>query len=146
MNIKDTTFRVATGLHRLVFNASKGRLFARGLGMPFTQLVTTGRKSGKPRSTMLAVPISDERRMVLVASFGGDDRDPAWYRNLLANPEVRVTFKGSVRGMAARTATAEERARLWPEVTATYAGYARYQEATSREIPLVILEPRQAAR
>jgi deazaflavin-dependent oxidoreductase (nitroreductase family) len=79
--------------------------------------------------------------MVLVASFGGDDRHPAWYRNLTINPEVRVTFKGSVRTMTARTATAEERARLWPQVTATYAGYGRYQEKTSRLIPLVILEP-----
>jgi deazaflavin-dependent oxidoreductase (nitroreductase family) len=107
--------------------------------MPFIELFTTGRRSGKERATMLTVPIVDGER--LVASFGGDDRHPAWYLNLRANPKVRVTMAGSTRTMMACTATEEERAELWPRITSAYGGYARYQERTERRIPVVILEP-----
>jgi deazaflavin-dependent oxidoreductase (nitroreductase family) len=110
--------------------------------MPLVELVTTGRRSGKERSTMLAVPIIDADRLVLVASFGGDDRHPAWYLNLQANPEVRATIAGTTRTMIARTATEEERVELWPQITSRYQGYARYQERTERPIPVVILEPK----
>jgi deazaflavin-dependent oxidoreductase (nitroreductase family) len=96
--------------------------------MPFLELATIERRSGKERSTMLTVPIVDGDRLVLVASFGGDDRHPARYLNLRANPEVHVTMAGSTRNMVARTATEEERVELWPQITSTFAGYARYQE------------------
>src|SRR5215218_5741823 len=95
----------------------------------------------KECATMLSVPIIEGDLMVLVASFGGDDRHPAWYLNLQANPEVRVTMSGTTRTMIARTATEEERAELWPQITSAYGGYARYQERTERQIPVVILEP-----
>lgn len=139
---KDALHKVSTGIHRAVFNASKGRFFGRAFGMPVAELVTTGRRSGKERSTMLAVPITDGDRLVLVASFGGDDRQPAWYLNLQANPEVRVTTAGSTRAMIARIANEDERAELWPRITSVFEGYARYQRRTERPIPVVILEPR----
>ena len=139
---KDALYKVGTGIHRAVFNASKGRIFGKAFGMPIVELVTTGRRSGKERSTMLAVPIFDGGRLVLVASFGGDDRHPAWYLNLQANPEVRATIAGSTRTMIARIATNEERAELWPQITSVFEGYARYQERTERPIPVVILEPK----
>ena len=91
---------------------------------------------------MLAVPITDGDRLVLVASFGGDDRHPAWYLNLQANPEVRATIAGSTCIMIARIATNEERAELWPQITSVFEGYARYQERTERPIPVIILEPK----
>ena len=78
---------------------------------------------------------------MLVASFGGDDRHPAWYLNLRANPVVRATIAGSTRAMIARTATEEERAELWPRITSVFEGYARYQARADRQIPVVILEP-----
>jgi deazaflavin-dependent oxidoreductase (nitroreductase family) len=143
MKPKDVFHKVSTGIHRAVFKASKGRLFGKAFGMPVIELVTTGRRSGKERSTMLAAPIADGDRLVLVASFGGDDWHPAWYLNLRANPEVRATTAGSTRTMIARTATEEERARLWPRITSVFEGYARYQERTDRPIPVVILEPKQ---
>jgi deazaflavin-dependent oxidoreductase (nitroreductase family) len=139
---KDAFFKVGTGIHRAIFNASKGRFFGKVFGMPVAKLVTTGRRSGKKRSTMLAVPITEGDRLVLVASFGGDDRHPAWYLNLQANPEVRVTIAGSTRAMIARIATEEERAELWPRITSVFEGYARYQERTERPIPVIILEPK----
>src|SRR3712207_9432814 len=85
-----TTLFRSTGIHRAIFNISKGRIFGKAFGMPLIELVTTGRRSGKERSTMLSVPIVDGDRLVLVASFGGDDRHPTWYLNLQANPEVRA--------------------------------------------------------
>jgi deazaflavin-dependent oxidoreductase (nitroreductase family) len=142
MKAKDALYKMSTDVHRAIFDASKGRIFGKAFGMPVAELVTTGRRSGRKRSTMLAVPIVDSDRLVLVASFGGDDRHPAWYLNLQANPEVRATIAGSTRTMIARTATEEERAELWPRITSVFEGYARYQERTERPIPVVILEPK----
>jgi deazaflavin-dependent oxidoreductase (nitroreductase family) len=140
MKPKDAFYKVGTGIHRALFNVSKGRIFGKAFGMPIVELVTTGRRSGKERSTMLAAPIADSDRVVLVASYGGDERHPAWYLNLQANPEVRVTMAGSTRPMNARTATDEERGELWPRITSVFEGYARYQERTERPIPVVILK------
>jgi deazaflavin-dependent oxidoreductase (nitroreductase family) len=141
MKAKDAFFKVGTTIHRAIFNVSGGRIFSKTSGMPFIELLTTGRRSGKERATMLSVPIVGGDRLVLVASFGGADRHPAWYLNLQANPEVRVTMAGTTRAMIARTATEEERVELWPRITSVYKGYARYQNRTERQIPVVILEP-----
>ena len=141
MTPKDAFYKVGTGIHRAIFNISKGRIFGKAFGMTLIELVTIGRRSGKARATMLSVPIIDGGRLVLVASFGGDDRHPAWYLNLQVNPEVRVTIAGSTRTMIARIATEVEKAELWPQITSIYQGYARYQKRTERPIPVVILEP-----
>jgi deazaflavin-dependent oxidoreductase (nitroreductase family) len=141
MKPKDALYKAGTRIHLALFDLSKGRLIGKVRGMPFIELITTGRRSGKERSTMLTVPIVEDERLVVVASFGGDDRHPAWYLNLQANPEVRVTIAGSTRTMIARTATEEERAKLWPRITSAHGGYARYQRRTDRRIPVVILEP-----
>src|SRR3712207_4420036 len=89
MTPKDALYKVGTGVHRAIFSISKGRIFGKAFGMSLIELVTIGRRSGKARATMLSVPIIDGDRLVLVASFGGDDRHPSWYLNLQANPEVR---------------------------------------------------------
>jgi deazaflavin-dependent oxidoreductase (nitroreductase family) len=81
--------------------------------------------------------------VVIVASWGGDDRHPLWYLNLLEDPEVDLTMGGQTRKMRARTASSEERAALWPRVVGAYKGYGQYQTKTEREIPLVILEPQR---
>jgi deazaflavin-dependent oxidoreductase (nitroreductase family) len=85
--------------------------------------------------------VQEDGRVVLVASYGGDDRHPSWYLNLRDNPEVELTLEGQTRTMKARTASPEEKAELWPRVVAAHKGYAQYQTRTDREIPLVILEP-----
>src|SRR5829696_9334447 len=105
MKPKDTFYKAGTRIHLALFNFSKGKIFGKASGMPFIELVTTGRRSGKERSTILTAPIVEGERMVLVASFGGDDRHPAWYLNLRSDPEVRVTIAGSTRTMVARIAT-----------------------------------------
>ena len=139
--LKDGVARIANTVHRTVFNTTNGRLAGDVFGMPVVKLTTTGRRSGRKRPTMLTSPVHDDDRVVLVASYGGDDRHPAWYLNLKANPQVEVVMQGQRRTMRARTATPEERSELWPKVTASYKGYGQYQTRTDREIPLVILEP-----
>jgi deazaflavin-dependent oxidoreductase (nitroreductase family) len=128
--------------HRAILKASGGRLLKQPFGMPTVELHTTGRKTGQRRSTLLTTPIHDDNRVVLVASKGGDDRDPLWYRNLVADPDVEVTLAGTTRPMRARTASADEKAELWPEIVKSYKGYAGYQKRTERDIPVVICETR----
>ena len=128
--------------HRAILKVSGGRLLTAPFGMPTVELHTIGRKTGQRRSTLLTAPVREDDRVVLVASKGGDDRDPLWYRNLVAEPDVEVTIGNVTTPMRARTADAEERAELWPRITAAYKGYAGYQKRTDREIPVVICEPR----
>jgi deazaflavin-dependent oxidoreductase (nitroreductase family) len=137
----DFTLKAMNAAHRMILSLSGGRLGWDAGNMPVLELTTTGRKSGKPRSVLLTSPIQEGESIVVVASRGGDDVHPAWYLNLLENPRVRVKFKGGpTKEMTARTATAAERARLWPIVEQKYKGYAGYQQRTDREIPLVFLE------
>jgi deazaflavin-dependent oxidoreductase (nitroreductase family) len=143
VNLKDEIAKVVNVAHRSLFSATRGRVGGRVMGMPALILTTTGRKSGARRTTMLTAPIVEpDGRVVLVGSYGGDDRTPTWVLNLQAKPEVEITMGGSVRPMTARIASPEEKAEQWPRVTSTYKGYAGYQTRTEREIPLVILQPR----
>lgn len=131
-----------SGSHRLIIRLSGGRVGWTFGAMPAVELHTVGRKSGERRSTMLSSPVHGDGKYVLVASKGGDDRNPMWYLNLVAHPEVELTVKGATILMTARTATLEEKAELWPRIVRSYRGYAGYQEKTSRDIPVVICEPR----
>ena len=140
--LADITLKTMSRVHQAVVHLSGGQVLGSAFGMPVVELHTVGRKSGRPRSTMLTAPVVDGGRVVLVASKGGDDRDPDWYRNLVANPEVELTMAGRRRPMRARPASPQEKAELWPRVVAAYQGYGSYQRSTSRDIPLVICEPR----
>lgn len=141
MTLKDELFKVGTGIHRAILRATKGRVLGRLGGMPVIILTSTGRKSGKRRSTVLTAPVCGEGRMVLVASYGGDDRHPAWFLNVRDDPQVDVTIAGRQVSMRARVASEQERAELWPRVVGAYPGYGEYQRRSSRQIPLVVLEP-----
>lgn len=138
----DFALKTMNAVHRGVLKLSFGRLGWRAGGMPVLELTTTGRKSGQPHRVMLTSPVQEADAYVVVASRGGDDHHPAWFLNLQANPDVEVAHAGQKRPMRARVASPEERAALWPRVTARATTYASYQEKTSREIPLVLLEPR----
>ncbi len=128
--------------HRTALKVTGGRWPRQLLGMQPVELHTVGRRSGQRRSTMLTAPVFDEDRVVGVASKGGHSDHPDWYKNLAANPDVELTANGSTRPMTARTADADQKAELWPKITAAYKGYEGYQRNTDRDIPVVILEPR----
>jgi deazaflavin-dependent oxidoreductase (nitroreductase family) len=138
----DLTLKTMNALHRAVMTITFGRVGWRAGPMPVVELTTTGRKSGRPRTVLLTSPVQEDDAWVLVASRGGDNHHPAWFLNLQADPNVEARRAGEPKEhMRARVATPEERARLWPKVTATYTGYGNYQRKTEREIPLVLLEP-----
>ncbi|MFI5491533.1 nitroreductase/quinone reductase family protein [Actinoplanes sp. NPDC051859] len=138
----DIALKAMNAAHRTLLKLSCGRLGWQVASMTVLELVTTGRRSGVPRAVMLTSPLTDGDALVIVASRGGDDRHPAWFLNLRDRPEVQVSVRGgSHQPMVARIASAEEHARLWPQVVKVYRSYAAYQKRTTREIPLVLLSP-----
>ncbi len=102
-------------------------------------LTTVGRRSGQTRTTPLIYGTEDDA-FVIVASNGGSDAPPGWFSNLAERPEVEVQVLGDRFRARARTATAEERPRLWKQMLGHWPHYDEYQEQTSREIPVVLLE------
>src|SRR6476620_9238299 len=138
----DFVLKTMNTVHRGMLKVSGGRLGWSASRTPVLELTTTGRKSGQPRLVMLTSPVQEGTTLVVVASRGGDDHHPAWFLNLRDHPDVDVAMSGQPkRRMRAHVATSEERARLWPLVVADHKNYAGYQTKTSREIPLVLLEP-----
>ncbi len=142
--IKDNGAKLMNLAHRVILATTGNRVLAKPFGMPLVELHTTGRKSGLPRSCFLTAPIHDDHRVVLVASKGGDDRNPDWYQNLQACPDAEIVIDGERRKVHARTADPAEKAELWPKVVAAYKGYAGYQRRTTRDIPVVICELQNA--
>lgn len=133
--------RYGGALHRVLYRASRGRAGGRVWGLPVVLLTTTGRRSGKKRTVPLC-SLRDGGDVVVIASYGGLDRPPAWWLNLEARPEADLRDGRERRTVTARTVSGEERARLWAELTARAPGYLDYERRTTREIPVVILSPR----
>ena len=129
--------------HVAVYQRTNGKLGSQLLWFPAALVTTTGRKSGETR-TMATLCLRDGERVVLPASFGGRDGNPAWYLNLKANPAVRVQVRDLHLSMTARDATDEERRRYWPVLVKMYPPYKGYRDAADRVIPLVVCEPNQA--
>lgn len=109
-------------------------------GVPILLLTVLGRKSGLWRRTALIYGRSGDS-YVVVASKGGDPKDPAWFTNLVDHPDVHVQVKGSKFAARARVAEGEERARLWAVMSEIWPDYNDYQTKTSRRIPVVVLDP-----
>ncbi len=133
-------FRLLVDAHVFLYRATEGRVGGRMGGMSALLLTTTGRRSGRARTIPLTY-YEDEGNPVLVASYGGSPRHPAWFLNLRARPEVEVQRGADRRPMRAEIAEAGTRARLWPQITRAHPQYAGYQNRTRREIPLVVLRP-----
>jgi deazaflavin-dependent oxidoreductase (nitroreductase family) len=108
-------------------------------GVPTLLLTTIGRRSGESRTTPLIYGRAGERYLV-VASRGGAPEHPAWYLNLVAQPEVQVQVLADRFKARARTASAADKPPLWKTMAAIWPAYDEYQTRTSREIPVVILE------
>jgi deazaflavin-dependent oxidoreductase (nitroreductase family) len=136
-----TMFRILTGIHIFLYRLSGGKIGGGSGKISFLLLNTTGRKTGKKRTTPLLY-MRDGDRLVLVASYGGSPTHPLWLLNLRAKPQAEVEIGRQKLAMEAREADAEERNRLWPLLVELYAGYDKYQQKTTRQIPLVILSPR----
>ena len=104
-------------------------------------LHTRGRKSGETRKFPLIYG-RDTKDYIVVASRGGSPENPGWYKNLLAHPDVKIQVRDAILSVTARTASAAEKKRLWPIMTAQWPDYDKYQSGTTRDIPMVVLSPR----
>ena len=112
--------------HIWVYRRTNGRIGAKLLWFPAALITTTGRKSGRPRTTP-TLYLDDGDRVILPASFGGRDSDPAWYLNLESNPEVHVQIRSRHLDLRARDATEDERKRYWPRLIRMYPPYRGYR-------------------
>ena len=109
-------------------------------GLRFLQLEHVGRKSGLPRKTPLLY-VEDGDRFIVAASNAGQNRHPAWWLNLAARPEAVVTAAGERVEVHARRALRQEEARLWIRLGESYRWFSEYRVGTTRDIPVVVLEP-----
>jgi deazaflavin-dependent oxidoreductase (nitroreductase family) len=126
--------------HTFWYRLTGGAVGSRVGGMPVLLLTTTGRKSGRQRTTPLLY-MEDGVNVIIVASNSGDDRDPGWWRNLRARPEATIQIKRAQRDIRAEQASVEEKDRLWPKLVERYPGYDEYRQRTTRDIPVVVLKP-----
>ena len=126
--------------HIWVYRQTNGRLGSKLLWFPAALITTTGRKSGRPRTTP-TLYLRDGDRIVVPASYGGRAGNPAWYLNLKTDPKVRIQVRDRVMELTARDATDDERRLYWRQLTRIYPPYRGYQDAADRRIPLVVCEP-----
>ena len=128
-------------LHARLALATNGWVSPNLGGRPGIILETIGRRSGTPRRVVLTY-LPDGERIVVIASNYGREGHPAWYRNIEVEPNVTIIYKRFQRPYRARIAAGEERLKyLRTTDDATYGVYAAYARKTSREIPVVVLEP-----
>jgi deazaflavin-dependent oxidoreductase (nitroreductase family) len=128
--------------HVRVYRETDGERGYNWRGTTILLLTTKGSKTGQEHTTPL-IHRTDDGAWVIVASKGGAPDHPAWYKNLVANPEeVTIQDRAEIVPVRARTAAGDERERLWPLMTESWPAYDDYQQKTSREIPVVVLERR----
>lgn len=138
---------LARVLHRvdiLLFRITKGSISATSVltGLPIFMVTTTGAKTGSSHSLPL-LGLREGEKIALIASNFGQARNPAWYHNLIAHPDVLIDIEGSTLGYSAREVHGDEREALWSKAVELYAGFNAYkQRAKDRHIPVVILTPK----
>lgn len=127
-------------IHRFVLRATRGRVGSRVGNLKVLLLETTGNKSGQPRSVGLS-HLEQDGRYFVVASYAGEERDPAWAKNLRALPKARVTVAGRSFPVVGRQLEGQERGAMFARFVEADAAYSVYTERTSREIPVFELRP-----
>ena len=142
--MRDPTVKRMSSLHRALYRMTGGVIGRRLVDNDILLLTTRGRGTGSEHTVPLLY-LRDRERLVVIASYGGRDRHPEWYLNLVADPSVTAQLGGERLSLQARTATAAEREIWWPQVVAAYSDYAVYQGGTDRQIPVVMLEPPESS-
>ncbi|HEY2776193.1 MAG TPA: nitroreductase family deazaflavin-dependent oxidoreductase [Candidatus Binatia bacterium] len=133
---------VMSAVNAWIYRLSGGRIGGRWMyNAPILLLVTTGRKSGQKRTAPLLY-LEDGPRVVVVGSQGGMAGDPQWVKNVEADANVEIEIGATRRPMTARRGTNEEKERYWPLLCRMYPDYSDYQARTTRDIPVLILDPR----
>jgi len=131
------------GAHTFLYRRTGGRLGHKIPGLQGRMLLLdhVGARSGIHRTSPLQY-VEDGNDLVVIASKGGYEKNPAWYYNLKANPDTTVQVGSEYRAVHAREAKPEERDRLWDKAVAIYRPYEDYKARAGRQIPLIVLEPR----
>jgi deazaflavin-dependent oxidoreductase (nitroreductase family) len=132
--------RAGSAAHSGLYRLSRGRLGRRIGKAPVLLLSTTGRKTGQRRTVPLLF-IGDAGDWIVVASNGGRDDHPGWWRNLSANANATVQAGTRHATVSASEVSSEDRERLWPRLAAVYPSYDAYTKKTERHIPVVRLHP-----
>ncbi len=124
-----------------IYRLTRGRVLGKVGQAPVLLLTSIGRRSGQPRTAPVLF-LADGERVVVIGSNAGNERAPAWSHNLRANPDCEAQIRGERRDLRARLAQGDERTELWRKMNEQYAGFEDYDERTSRDIGVFVLEPR----
>ena len=137
-----TLQRIGLNIHQWLYDTTDGRIGRSLGGRPMLLLRHVGRKTGAKRtSALLYVP--DGTNMAVIASKGGDPKNPAWFHNITSAGEAEVQVGRETMPVKVRVAEGEERERLWKRADEiNQGGYSAYQKKTDRKIPVVVLEPK----
>jgi len=125
--------KVVPPLDRAVHKFTGGRVLLAQAMLPSVMLTSTGARSGKPRRTPLATVVDGDAWYLVGSNFGGDAH-PAWSYNLLAHPEATIDWHGEEVPVRAELLTSEEKAEVWPELTAVWPPFDRYVERSGRDL------------
>jgi len=138
--MRDSYVKWLSVLHKSVYMTTRGRVGRRLVHNDMLLLTTTGRTTGATHTVPLLYLVDDDD-LVVIASYGGREEHPEWYRNLLVTPLVSAQILGKTSALDAMTMGPHERHIWWPRIVAAYADYEVYQSRTNREIPVVRLSP-----
>jgi deazaflavin-dependent oxidoreductase (nitroreductase family) len=136
--------KLFTRINVWVYQMSKGKLMNKLGDDPICLITMKGAKTGRSRTIPLMY-VPDDDAFLLVASQGGAPKNPVWYYNLVAHPDITIEHDGTRHPLTARIVQGEEKASLWPVCDQHYADYALYRQRTTRDIPLFRCEPRASS-
>lgn len=137
--MRDATVKRLSSLHALLYRTTNGRIGRRLVDNDMLLLTTVGRRTGTEHTVPLLY-LSEGRRLVVIASYGGRPGHPEWYRNLESHPQASVQILGRRIEVEAATMTDAEHTEWWPRIVDAYSDYAVYQSRTDRQIPVVWLD------
>ena len=134
-------FRIFMALGTYLYKISNGKIGGRISGLEVLLLTTTGRKTGKKRTTPLGYFKDQQGSYIIIGSNAGFDTHPAWFLNLKRQPHVTIQVKDTQLEVNAEVAEPKTRNQLWAQLIKLAPFYDNYTKKTSREIPVVILHP-----
>jgi deazaflavin-dependent oxidoreductase (nitroreductase family) len=132
--------KVFTGIHVLLYRMSEGKVWGKMVGLPVLLLTTTGRKTGRVRTTPV-VYLRDGNQYLIAATAGGSDKHPAWFLNLEKQSETSIQVDGKTMRVKVDVTEGDERAQLYERFKAAGDNFRQYQERTNRPIPVIRLQP-----
>ena len=132
--------KVANGLHVALYRMSDGKFASKIANLPILLITTFGRKSGKPHTNPV-VYVKDGQDYLVSATNGGSDTDPGWYLNLKTRPEAKIEVGDTAFNVRAVITESEERTRLYEKFKAASNNFVKYEQGTSRVLPVIRLTP-----